>query len=525
MLPGQVGGDTLGDSLAGEAMRTTVAPKPFEPFVPGGGTAAGGSGGGGSDKPVFGTLQITVHGAKGLTRAAAELSGNSTVRVRIGETVQSTARAKEGGARPRYGDVLTLAIRSERDIVLEIMARQGEADAAIDTVVATARTSIMPWVARGRFTGEVELRDAGLQPCGTLQLTTLYTASEATVAATTRPAAAPAAAATAAAAPMTDLTVLNASIRQAPFTDAEIKEAFVAFDLDKNNFIGAAELRHILTSIGESVTDEEVDEMIRMVDRDGDGQVSYAEFHRMVTGGAAPPPGGAAGGGGGGAAGGAAGGGGGAGGGDDAASTAALLTARNSRKKALEEYVKSHGVTMAAVQNAWLQFCIRDKLGERQITYPVMCDVLDQEPSADGEEMFKLFDTARAGTLHFADFVVSLSNFVPCSREERTTFVFRVFDANKDNSINKVRAIVTARLRRNAMPIHTHAYHNPRTQDELVHILKGNHMATTDKEVLRKAETIMETADTDKDGFITYDEFVRVAARFPKIVFPSGLSK
>ena len=67
-----------------------------------------------------------------------------------------------------------------------------------------------------------------------------------------------------------------------PFTDDEVKEAFDAFDLDGNSFIGAAELRHVFTSMGEEITDEEVDEMIRMCDDDGDGQVSFEEFSGMV---------------------------------------------------------------------------------------------------------------------------------------------------------------------------------------------------------------------------------------------------
>ena len=37
------------------------------------------------------------------------------------------------------------------------------------------------------------------------------------------------------------------------FTDDEILEAFKAFDLDKNNFVGAAEIRHVLINIGEQV--------------------------------------------------------------------------------------------------------------------------------------------------------------------------------------------------------------------------------------------------------------------------------
>ncbi len=42
---------------------------------------------------------------------------------------------------------------------------------------------------------------------------------------------------------------------------------------DGNGFISAAELRHVMTNLGEKLTDEEVDEMIREADIDGDGQV------------------------------------------------------------------------------------------------------------------------------------------------------------------------------------------------------------------------------------------------------------
>uniref|UniRef100_A0A8C4NMR1 Calmodulin 2 n=1 Tax=Eptatretus burgeri TaxID=7764 RepID=A0A8C4NMR1_EPTBU len=47
-------------------------------------------------------------------------------------------------------------------------------------------------------------------------------------------------------------------------------------------FISAAELRHVMTNLGEKLTDEEVDEMIREADIDGDGQVNYEEFITMM---------------------------------------------------------------------------------------------------------------------------------------------------------------------------------------------------------------------------------------------------
>ena len=82
-------------------------------------------------------------------------------------------------------------------------------------------------------------------------------------------------------------------------SEAEIKEAFKVFDKDGDGLISAAELRHVMTNLGEKLTDEEVDEMIRgnaaltrrgfsmltgaiEADIDGDGQVNYEEFVGMM---------------------------------------------------------------------------------------------------------------------------------------------------------------------------------------------------------------------------------------------------
>ena len=38
-----------------------------------------------------------------------------------------------------------------------------------------------------------------------------------------------------------------------------------------------------MTNLGDKLTDEEVDEMIREADIDGDGQVNYEEFVNVMT--------------------------------------------------------------------------------------------------------------------------------------------------------------------------------------------------------------------------------------------------
>ncbi|KAI1811359.1 putative calmodulin [Poronia punctata] len=65
-------------------------------------------------------------------------------------------------------------------------------------------------------------------------------------------------------------------------SEEEIREAFKVFDRDNNGFISAAELRHVMTSIGEKLTDEEVEEMIREADQDGDGRIDYNEFVQLM---------------------------------------------------------------------------------------------------------------------------------------------------------------------------------------------------------------------------------------------------
>ena len=67
----------------------------------------------------------------------------------------------------------------------------------------------------------------------------------------------------------------------AMFMSAQADHWMQVFDRDNNGFISAAELRHVMTSIGEKLTDDEVDEMIREADQDGDGRIDCMASHNL----------------------------------------------------------------------------------------------------------------------------------------------------------------------------------------------------------------------------------------------------
>lgn len=57
-------------------------------------------------------------------------------------------------------------------------------------------------------------------------------------------------------------------------SEEEIRGAFRVFDKDGNGHISAPELRHVMGNLGEKLSDDEINEMIRQADIDGDGQIN-----------------------------------------------------------------------------------------------------------------------------------------------------------------------------------------------------------------------------------------------------------
>ena len=264
-------------------------------------------------------------------------------------------------------------------------------------------------------------------------------------------------------------------------TADEVKEAFREFDLDKNGYVGAAEIAHILQSMGEKATDDEVDEMILMADLDGDGQVSFEEFFKLISSfqGMPPPPNMPGGGGGMQQMGGAFG--------------AGAAPPPGNPVQDMESFQKMHGLDNDALKKVYKQFLAVDTDKSGLVDINEFCRLLRVERSQFVERLFGMFDTDKTGTIDLKEFVVGLSNVGTAAREDKVKFAFQVFDLDGSGTIDA---------------------------DELKKIVKATNMASA-KQLDRKTEWLMKQCDTDGDGNISYEEFVNLAKKFPNIVFPA----
>ena len=65
--------------------------------------------------------------------------------------------------------------------------------------------------------------------------------------------------------------------------EEELIEAFKVFDSDGNGYIEPSELRHVMTNLGEKLSDEEFDELWREADIDQDGRINYEGISKTVV--------------------------------------------------------------------------------------------------------------------------------------------------------------------------------------------------------------------------------------------------
>ena len=63
---------------------------------------------------------------------------------------------------------------------------------------------------------------------------------------------------------------------------AQIIEAFHVFDEDASGAISAAEFKHVMTNLGEKLTEKEINNIFNSGDVDHDGQIDFDEFVKLM---------------------------------------------------------------------------------------------------------------------------------------------------------------------------------------------------------------------------------------------------
>ncbi|RZF41227.1 hypothetical protein LSTR_LSTR011608 [Laodelphax striatellus] len=66
--------------------------------------------------------------------------------------------------------------------------------------------------------------------------------------------------------------------RTADQEEKELRDAFRIFDKHNRGYITASDLRAVLQCLGEDLSEEEIEDMIKEVDVDGDGRIDFYEF-------------------------------------------------------------------------------------------------------------------------------------------------------------------------------------------------------------------------------------------------------
>jgi Ca2+-binding EF-hand superfamily protein len=58
---------------------------------------------------------------------------------------------------------------------------------------------------------------------------------------------------------------------------------FEIVDMNKDGHISAAELKQLMTALGDDITDETAAEVVKKMDSNGDGEISLEEFSAYMS--------------------------------------------------------------------------------------------------------------------------------------------------------------------------------------------------------------------------------------------------
>lgn len=313
---------------------------------------------------------------------------------------------------------------------------------------------------------------------------------------------------------------LQPGLTQRTFTDAELRTAFTTFDLDKNSFVGASELATMLQLAGVPATDREIDEMIRLGDRAGDGQVAFEEFHKLLSQSqAAPPP-------------------------VPRTKRAVAAAARSkaSKSKATTDYqaratqgqvkvyeqpgqgtalttggpkgkseAPTRGMTVemlvkklsgglgkikpSQIKKVYKRFQEIDTDQSGAIEYEEFIVALEMEDTSVARQMFRVFDMDGSGRIELKEFIVVLSRYTSAAQSEKMKFAFMMFDEDGSGVIER---------------------------HELVQMLGSTFVVEgySPDELEDRADMVFNFLGKEKDDIITYEDFGKLTASKNGLIYP-----
>lgn len=203
------------------------------------------------------------------------------------------------------------------------------------------------------------------------------------------------------------------------FSEFDIRNAFNKLDLDKNGYIGAAELRQCLACMGEHVSEAEIDMMISMLDLNGDGMVSYRGFKAMVE---SPDPA------------------------NDDFSYLYVPTRAdrdqdsNNIQELFYNYVQAHNITKADVLRAW------DSLRRSRSFHMGRNQLFELMPQlGDSSEILDFLTSDTENVIDGRQLVMCFVSAVTFSAEEKCKLAFDMFDDDGSGylSLNHIEILLT----------------------------------------------------------------------------------
>lgn len=239
------------------------------------------------------------------------------------------------------------------------------------------------------------------------------------------------------------------------FTNDNINQIFNEFDPDGKEFLTRSDIRRMMNIIGEMVSEEELDEMMKLLDPQGTGIATREQFADAFL---HPPPlfqnpylepvpqhgaqssmpvrrpplednl--------------------------DENPETELQRAAEERRILYSEVMASGKIKSSDIKRIFARLQQLDTKDRGTVNYPDFLVAMQREDSESSQRLFDLCDKDGTGEIDLREFILGLSQLTDATREDRVKFAFKLYD--KDNSgyidCNELTSIVKSSAPSGALP-------------------------------------------------------------------------